>query len=145
MQLTQEIVKLKDHQVLCREGDTSSDLYYVTNGSLLICARSGTKVTPIAYLSKGDYFGEMSFFDDKPRSADVISLEETTLIKVPKQVINQQFPTWLLVLARQMTKKLRTIDQVISDKGIRKEKAVTIKPLSIDEQRYLLSILNKND
>jgi CRP-like cAMP-binding protein len=137
-------MNIKKDQVLCREGDTNSDLYLVIKGKLLIFSRSGHMVTPIAFISEGEYFGEMSFFDNRARSADVIAVEETKLIKVPSTALKDQFPTWLLVMAKQMTHKLRTMDHVIRDKGIKRTNVDSMKPLSIDEQRHLFQIITQD-
>lgn len=141
MSITNETIKIGKDRVLCLEGDQESDLYFVTSGKLLICSRSGHMVTPLAYIKKGDYFGEMSFFDSLPRSADVIALENTTLVKVPSSALKEQVPTWLLVMAKQMTNKLRTMDHVIRDRGIKRKNVDSMKPLSIEEQRHFFKII----
>ncbi|MBT4790084.1 MAG: cyclic nucleotide-binding domain-containing protein [Halobacteriovoraceae bacterium] len=138
-----EIIKISKDTILCREGDDDSDLYMVSKGSLLICSRSGHMVTPLAYVKAGEYFGEMSFFDNKKRSADVISLEDTTLIRVPTSSLKDQVPTWLLVMAKRMTHKLRIMGQVIKDKGIKRHNVVGMKPLSIEQQRHYYELLTK--
>ena len=142
MSITNETVKIKKDRVLCLEGDRNSDLYFVTSGKLLICSRSGHMVTPLAYITKGGYFGEMSFFDNLPRSADVVALEDTTLVKVPNSALKEQVPTWLLIMAKQMTNKLRTLDHVIRDKGIKRKNVESMKPLSIEEQRHFFKIIS---
>jgi CRP-like cAMP-binding protein len=142
MSITNETIKIEKDNVLCLEGDKESDLYFVTSGKLLICSRSGHMVTPLAYITKGDYFGEMSFFDDLPRSADVVALEDTTLVKVKSTDLKDQVPTWLLIIAKQMTHKLRTIDHVIRDKGIKRKNVESMKPLSIEEQRHYYQIIS---
>ncbi len=143
MSILSETVKIKKETVLCREGDKESDLYFVTQGKLLICSRSGHMVTPLAHISKGEYFGEMSFFDCLPRSADVIALEDTQLVKIPGISLKDQVPTWLLVMAKQMTNKLRTMDHVIRDKGIKRKNVTSMKPLSIEEQRHYYKLITK--
>lgn len=135
-------IVLGPNEVICREGDSEKDIYYVIKGKLLICSRSGHMVTPIAYINKDEYFGEMSFFDKKNRSADVITLEETQLLKIPPKAVRSQFPKWLLVMTRSMTKKLRVMDEVIRDKGIKRQNVETIKPLSIEDQRKIYDILS---
>lgn len=130
----------KDH-VLCREGVDSHDLYLITQGKLLICSRSGKMVTPIAYISDNEYFGEMSFFDNQDRSADVIALEKTELLKIPSEALKEQFPNWLLMMTRSMTKKLRLMDGVIRDKGIKRRNVESLKPLTIEEQRKFYQLL----
>lgn len=139
------VISLKANNVLCREGDLESDLYIVQEGELLICSRAGSRVTALAKLKEGDYFGEMSFFDGNPRSADVISITDTKLIKIHSSNLKDQLPTWLLISVNEMIGKLRVLDQVIRDKGIKRQNTNTLKPLSIEEQRTYLEILAQED
>lgn len=137
-------INLNKDQVLAKKGDRASDLYYVTSGKLMICSRSGHMVTAIAYLAQGQYFGELSFFDSCPRSADVIAIEPSSIVKIPSTELKKQFPTWLLIVAKQMTKKIRLMDEVISEKGIKRTNVHSIKPLSIEEQRHYFEVLDKS-
>ncbi len=131
-----ETIKISKGEVLCREGDREKDLFLLTEGRLLICSRSGRMVTTLAYIEKNQYFGEMSFFDNKKRSADVLALEDTTLVKIPEDALKEQVPTWLHIIAKSLTSKLRILDEVLRDKGIRKH-SDQITPLSIEEQREI--------
>lgn len=140
MSETQKIT-LPKYSVVCRKNDEESDLYYITNGSLLICNREGTRVTPLAYVNAGEYFGELSFIDKLPRSADVITLENTEMLKFNSEQLESQFPKWLKILLSQMTKKIRTYNEVINNKGIRRKGVESITPLEINEQRAILEIL----
>jgi CRP/FNR family transcriptional regulator, cyclic AMP receptor protein len=137
-------VKVKKNDLICKEGDLTRDLYMIIEGKLLICNRNNRMVTPLAYLEKDSYFGEFSFFDGQKRSADVIALEDSTLMKIPLAELKKQFPRWLLIVAKNMTKKLRLMDDVIRKKGIKKNKQDHIKPLSIEEQRHYFEIITKS-
>ncbi len=139
MKTIESLTVTKD-TVICRDKDKSFDLYRVISGTLLICKRNNHMVTPIAHLKPGQYFGEMSFFDNISRSADVIALEETVLEKIPQTLINSELPNWLHTIAQNMTKRLRFLSQTISDKGI-KRTTKELKPLSIEEQRHIYSLL----
>jgi len=125
----------KKGEVICLAGEQEFDLYIIHSGKLLICVNKGSQITPLAYLNAGEYLGELSFFDKKERSAHVICVEDTSLIKIPDTELEKQFPRWLSTLAKEVTSKLRHSDEVIRKKGIRKQNVDTIKPLSIDEQR----------
>lgn len=140
---TAEKIKLSKYSVVCRENDLESDLYYIQSGVLLICTREGSRVTPLAYIREGEYFGELSFIDKLPRSADVITLESTNMLKFDSTELNSQFPKWLLVVIKQMTKKIRLYNNVINSNGIRRKGVETIAPLEIDEQRAIMDILGK--
>lgn len=126
--------------VICHDGDDSSDLYKVLSGTLLICKRNNRMVTPLAYLSEGQYFGEMSFFDNISRSADVIATEDTILEKISQDKLDTDFPVWLRTIAKSMTKRLRNMNDIIADKGIKRAQG-EVKPLSIDEQRRIYALL----
>ena len=142
MNESQKII-LPKYSVVCRENDNESDLYYIKNGTLLICSREGSRVTPLAYIKAGEYFGELSFIDKLPRSADVITLEKTEMLKFNSDQLDSQFPKWLLIIIKQMTKKIRLYNHVINSKGLRRKDVDTIAPLEIDEQRAIIEILGK--
>ncbi len=127
---------LEKGDVLTIEGDTNHDLFYVYAGNLMVSLRSGTAITPIAYIGAGEFIGELSFFDGLPRSADIIAVEDSTLIQIPPEYLKKQFPQWLVVVAKFMTKRMRAMDEIIKSKGIKRKNAQTIKPLSIEDQRY---------
>lgn len=140
----QLMVTLKKDQILCLAGDLDTDLYIIHSGKLMVCVNKGTQITPIAYLTKGEYFGELSFFDSQPRSAHVISIEDTSLIRIPVDEKEKQFPRWLLSIAQSLTKKIRRTSDIIRVKGIRKKNVETIKPLSIEEQRHYYQIIKNH-
>jgi CRP/FNR family cyclic AMP-dependent transcriptional regulator len=134
-------LNLKAGELVCCAGQQDYDLYIIHTGKLLIYVNEGTKVTPLAYLGAGEYLGELSFFDHKPRSAHVATLEPTTLIQVPVDELGKQFPEWLITIAQNITSKLRRTGDVIRQKGIRKQNVESIKPLSIDEQRHYYQLV----
>ena len=121
--------------LICAAGEKNSDLFIIHSGKLLVFVTDGTKVTPLAYLGDGEYLGELSFFDQQPRSAHVMCVEESTLIQIPVSELNKQFPPWLVTIAHSITNKLRTSSDLIRQKGIRKKNVESMKPLSIEEQR----------
>ncbi len=135
-------ITLKKDSVLCLEGDTDNSLYIVKSGKLMVCVKKGTQVIPLAYLGANTYLGELSFFDEQPRSANIIALEETEILRLPPAELKSRFPQWLLDIALQLTKKTRLVDEVIKGRGLKKKNLESIKPLSIDEQRHYLTILD---
>ncbi|GAB4012381.1 MAG: hypothetical protein Fur0010_08170 [Bdellovibrio sp.] len=136
-------VKLKKGQIICAAGEHDYDLFMVHKGKLLVFVNDGTKITPLAYIGSGEYLGELSFFDKQTRSAHVICVEDSTLIQIPVEELDKQFPSWLVLLAQNLTKKIRKADELIRKKGIRKQNVETIKPLTIEEQRYFYKVLQE--
>jgi CRP-like cAMP-binding protein len=128
--------------VVCREGEPSSELYFLKSGKLLICTISGTKVKVISRISAGEFIGELSFFDSKPRSSFVVTLEKCRLIRISKSEISDHLPNWYTQVGVSLTKKIRHLDQVIQDSNLRRSNSEESKPLTIEEQRLLFGLLS---
>ncbi|MEK6625118.1 MAG: cyclic nucleotide-binding domain-containing protein [Bdellovibrionota bacterium] len=137
--------ELKKDDILCLEGEGESDhdLYFIHRGELLICVLKGSQVTPLAYLEQGEYFGEMSFFDRRPRSATVIATQDCELVRIPVNELEKQFPLWLYTLATSICTKIRHVDELIRVKGIKKQNVKGIRPLDMKEQTHYFQLIKK--
>ncbi len=131
--------------VICREGDPSSELYFLQSGKLLVCTLSGNQVKVISRISPGEFIGELSFFDGKPRASYVVTLEKCKMIQIPKQEISGHLPVWYTQIGADMTKKIRILDNVIQSSNLRRSNAEESKPLTIEEQRNLLEHITNQD
>jgi len=60
-----------------REGDPGLGMYIVERGEISIVSES--RSTEIARLGKGEFFGEMSLFNERPRNASAVAYEDTKL------------------------------------------------------------------
>lgn len=134
----------QSHEVICREGDPSSDLYYVLSGEVLVCTIQGTEVKSLAKIGPGEFIGELSFFDGKTRSSNMVTLQQTVLLQVPRQELERHLPPWYLATGKNITKKVRLLDQVVHGSRLRKTVHDDQK-LSIDDQRTLLAAITNQD
>ena len=73
-----DVVKADRGKVLTRQGALGEEFLLIVDGS----ARVERDGKPIARLDAGDFFGEMSLMDGKPRSATVIAQTPITLLVV---------------------------------------------------------------
>lgn len=137
-------IHLKTDEVLCLAGDENNDLYFIESGKLLVCLTKGTQVTPLAYLGQGECLGELSFFDRKPRSANVIAVEDSVIMIFPAAKAQEYFPRWTLTLAKFMTKRIRHTDEIIRAKGIKKSNVNAIRPLNMQEQGHFFKLLKEH-
>ena len=110
----------------------------------MIFGQKGSEIIPIAYLGKGEYIGELSFFDEEARSASIMAIEETTLKKYSSDEMNEHFPPWLRIIGHQLTRKIRDGDELIRAKGIRKKNLESLKPLSIEEQTRCFKLVEEH-
>ncbi len=60
-----------------REGDPGLGMYIIEQGEVSIVSESQSK--EISRLRKGEFFGEMALFNDRPRNASAVAYEETRL------------------------------------------------------------------
>jgi diguanylate cyclase (GGDEF)-like protein len=72
-------------RVLFRQGDPGDRLYVVLSGKMAVSVRlPGGEELKIEEFSKGNFFGEMSIFEDEPRSASCYCIEDADLLALEK-------------------------------------------------------------
>jgi hypothetical protein len=69
----------KPGEVIFREGDESTEAYWIISGRVEITIRSGNFGLPVARVGGGEIIGEMGLIDNKPRSATATALALTEL------------------------------------------------------------------
>ncbi len=103
--------------VLFSEGDPSDSFYAICNGkvSVGIYDEDGREVI-LSFLGPGDYFGEMALVDDEPRSALVMTRENSELLVISKKDfknILETSPGITLNLLKGILKRLREANKKI--------------------------------
>lgn len=109
---------LSKGDILFREGDASDSAYVVKSGRIVITKAKGNSEIELASLGPGEMFGEMAFFDNKPRSASAKAAAETTLVALPFAALNAQFqtfPQWLKAMVRTVNENLREANKRIKN------------------------------
>ena len=91
---------------VCHEGQPGSEMYIILKGTIgiFITSAIGT-LTQVAVIKTGDFFGEMAIFDNLPRSASCIALEDTIVMAVTKDNL-QQFLATCPEIAKQMLENM---------------------------------------
>lgn len=77
-----EPVSVLQWAVVCRQGDPGDGLYLVLSGELRARLMNGDQETILATFEAGEFFGDMSLFDQGPRSADVLANTDCLLLKM---------------------------------------------------------------
>jgi CRP/FNR family transcriptional regulator, cyclic AMP receptor protein len=94
------------------EGDT---LFVIIKGKVKVSTFSeGGKELIFTILGEGDFFGDMSLLDGRPRSATVISIEDTELKMIRRSdfhILIEKHPKIALRLLEAMTLRLRRTDE----------------------------------
>ncbi len=106
--------------VIIYAGDKPDVLYYIIDGSVsvLIEDEDGHEIV-LAYLNKGDFFGEMGLFSEDPnRSAWVRTRTPCEVAEISYnkfRQLYQEHPDVMFAMASQMASRLRDTSRKVSD------------------------------
>jgi len=109
-----EVVAYESGETVVKRGDKGNGVYLILDGAAEV--RRGSK--KIARLGEGQMFGEMSLFDDEPRSADVVTVVPSKL------AVLQKWEFWgfaagqpgvLLSILAEMSRRLRAADDALAE------------------------------
>jgi len=91
-EMDHSIIEYKQGEILTKEGESSTALYLIIKGSVLVTkTRDNTKIR-IAKLGPGEIFGEMSFFSKKARNSDITANEEVIVIRMDNDFFQKISP-----------------------------------------------------
>ncbi len=99
------------NETVCKIGDPGDEMYIIISGKVKICiyTEDGQEQV-VATLGSGDYFGEMALMTGEPRSASVITTEESEMFSLHKNdfdVILEKFPSISISIGKIMSQRLR--------------------------------------
>lgn len=115
-------MKLGPQERIFQEGDEGDAMYVVVEGRVMISKDiPGAGEEALAFLERGDFFGEMALIDKQPRSADAKADEAgAVVLAIPREVvegildIEKVSSTRLLkILCLLLTKRLREVSEKI--------------------------------
>ena len=105
---------------IIHEGDIPDTLYYITEGSVSVTLEEtdGREIV-LAYLNRGDFFGEMGLFQDEPeRSARVAAKTECEIAEISYDKFHELAkvdPQLIFSLAAQLSSRLQKTSRKVVD------------------------------
>jgi CRP/FNR family transcriptional regulator, cyclic AMP receptor protein len=102
-------VDVPQGRVLTREGETGQEFFVVVDGE----AEVSVGERSVGTLGPGSSFGEMSLFDQGPRSATVTALTDMRLLVLDARsfaALIREVPSVALKIFRAMAQRLRAAD-----------------------------------
>ena len=126
-------------EVIIRENDIGETAYVIEQGRVKVTKKRGGRTVHLAELGPGGTIGEMSMIDEKPRSATVIALEETTLREVHRSDFSaalQREADAAIRLLRVIFERLREADARIAELAsfVQPEEDITEYPIESSDQ-----------
>lgn len=103
-------VTFRAGKTILKEGEPGLAFLLVLNGKVEVRKKAKT----VATLGRGDFFGEMTVIDDKPRSADVVAIEETKCFGMTAWAftpILRRHPDIAVGIIRELVNRLRRLDE----------------------------------
>lgn len=122
--------------VIFRQGDPGTSLYIVLSGQVEIYLRNAlvpNESIVLQCMTPGDYFGELSLFDNRPRSACVRTMDNVELLEIGQAQMTEhitRYPRAALTLLHALAARLRTTDEMLSQCAAKNVDAEMDKRLS---------------
>jgi CRP/FNR family cyclic AMP-dependent transcriptional regulator len=105
-----EIHSLAAGEILFFEGD-KADLAYLVKSGTLRATRSRDGVTEIlGEIKAGEFVGEMAHINGDLRSASIVAVENSELIRIPHNVFESLLftkPKWSMAMVKTLSKRLK--------------------------------------
>lgn len=109
-----EVVQVRQFKEIVRQGEHGDAMFLLLEGEVRVRQIIGQKETTLATLGPGEFFGEISLFDQGPRSADVVANTDGVLLKVTVAVFEELAKKepdlatpFMLAVARTLTARIR--------------------------------------
>jgi len=109
-----KVMAYEEGDTVVKRGEGGAGLYLILEGAAEV--RRGSR--KLARLGVGQFFGEMTLFDEQPRSADVVALQPSKLAVLTRWefwAFAEETPTVLRAVLVEMTRRLRETDQSLSE------------------------------
>jgi len=101
-------------ETIIHEGERSQELYLIVSGKVDIVKHFGTTPQTLNTQKAGEFFGHMAIFEDLPRSADVVAVEQGILLVLSPEHFRQtilQDPAISFEIFRALSAFIRRFDE----------------------------------
>ena len=124
----------KDGDIIFEENSIGKEMYIILTGNAKVIKKKDGAETTLATLEEGDFFGEMSLFDNSPRSATVKALGDVKLLEINQKNFLKKIsrdPSLAFRMLEKMSQRIRNSDEIILNY------IVEIKDLIGDHQEFV--------
>lgn len=124
---------------LFHQGDPGDEFMILTEGSVKVeLMNSEGKELTLTILTPFQFLGELALLDDVPRSATVVSMEQSVLLSINKRdfaKVLETYPRMSIPMLRQLTRRVRVLtDDIASMAFLDSYSRVTRKILNLAEE-----------
>lgn len=114
--------KYPKNTILFMEGDASGQLFAIRKG--LVCVYindSEGRQLVLNYMGEGEYFGELSLLDDKPRSATVTTVDASEFVCISREAFRDLMrasPTLAQAMMTALVQRIRALTESMRDMAL---------------------------
>ena len=105
-------------QPIFAQGDEGDSMYIVQSGDVNIhLPGEDSRRISLKDISRGEFFGELAMFDDKPRSASAQATSPTVLLELSRETLENYLdrrPRAAMAILRTMSERLRETNTLLS-------------------------------
>ena len=118
--MSQNILRYSRFETISRAGSTDRGMFIIIEGKVEITLSDGNQEYKVATLHENDFFGEGSLFNDTPRTANAIAIEETRVFKITDKKKLDEFlhknPNFAIKMVSVLSKRLAATDELLMGK-----------------------------
>ena len=105
-------------QMIFNQGDAGTEMFIVADGHVNIhLPGEASRRVSLKDIARGEYFGELALFDDKPRSASALATTNAVLLELSRETLAtylQKRPLAAMAILRTMSERLRETNAMLS-------------------------------
>jgi CRP/FNR family transcriptional regulator, cyclic AMP receptor protein len=108
-------------EVIFKQGDAGNEMYIVADGQVnIFLPGEASRRISLKDLGRGEYFGELGLFDDKPRSASALATTDAVLLGLTRPMLASYLehrPQATMPMLRTMAERLRQTNALLSQRA----------------------------
>ncbi len=109
----------KDGSIIFEENSIGKEMYIILSGQVKVIKEKDSGETTLATLEEGEFFGEMSLFDNFPRSATVMAIGDVILLEINQKDFLKKIskdPSIAFRMLEIMSQRIRQTDEMLLKK-----------------------------
>ena len=108
-------------QAIINQGEAGSSMFIVAEGHVnIFLPGEASRRISLKDVAVGEHFGELSLFDDKPRSASALATTDAVLLELDRALLSQYLssrPGAGMTLLRTLAGRLRETNEMLSQRA----------------------------
>jgi len=118
--MAKKILQYHGGERIIQSGSREKRMYIILEGSVSISLSDGNNVIKVAEMHKGDFFGEISLFNNTPRSATVTAIDSVSVAYIDSLEELQAFlvrnPVFAAKMGNILAQRLAKTDEILIGK-----------------------------